>query len=147
MADLYSQVVRGDGVSTYTVGANNRKTKHSTFDYGTPKIYPLVISRTDEGSWTGHADAGSDFHKVVAVIQTRAEIYGIGEVENTYFTILVNWNTLAQDNTASENTGEPNADAGDLDYLATEISNATSIGVTVFHGKIVGSEIDFNMDC
>lgn len=147
MADLYSQVVVGDGVSTYTVGANNRKTTHGTFNYGTPKIYPLVLEREDAGNFTGHADANSDFHKVMAVIQTRAEIYGIGEVENARFTILVNWNTLAQDATASENTGEPNADAGDLDYLQTEIFNATGVDVRVYHGKFVGSEIDYNMDC
>lgn len=147
MADLYSQVIRGDGVSSYTVGANNRKTVHDTFNYGTPVIYPLVVQRTDEGDWSGHASAGSDFHKVMSVIQTRAEIYGIGEVEGTGFTILVNWNTLAQDATASENTGEPEVDNGDLDYLQTEIFNATGVDVRVYHGKIVGTEIDFNMDC
>ena len=147
MADLYNQIIRGDGVSTYTFGQNSQKTTHSTFNYGTPKIYPLVVERVDEGSFTGHADSGSDFHKVVAVIQTRAEIYGIGEVETTRFTILVNWNTLAQDNVANENTGEPQTDNGDLDYLETEILNATGIDVQVWHGKIVGSEIDFNMDC
>jgi hypothetical protein len=145
MADAYSQTISGE-VAT-TLGANNRKTKHDTFNYGTPTIYPLVVSRTDEGSFTGHADANSDFHKVIAVIQNRAEIYGIGEVENTYFTILVNWNTLAQDDLASENTGEPEVQAGDLDYLENEIDDATGITVQVFHGKIVGSEIDFIMDC
>ena len=151
MADIYSKVEAYNAVggndAGATVGANSRKTKHDTFNYGTPKIYPLVISRTDEGNFTGHASANSDFHKVVAAIQTRAEIYGIGEVETTYFTILVNWNTLAQDDLASENTGEPEVLAGDLDYLEDEIFDATGITVQVFHGKIVGSEIDFIMDC
>jgi hypothetical protein len=144
MADLYSLTPQG---MTSTFGANAKKTTHDTFNYGTPKIYPLVVSRTDEGNWTGHASSGSDFHKVMTVIQSRAEIYGIGEIENTYFTILVNWNTLAQDDNASENTGEPQTDSGDLDYLEDEIEDATGITVQVWHGKIVGSTIDFNEDC
>lgn len=124
----------------------NRKILHDTVNYGTPKIYPLVIENTD-GNWTNFGDAGSNFQKVMAVIQSRAEIYGIGEVENQYVTILVNWNTLAQDNNTSENTGSPQVDTGDLDYLETEVFNATGVNVTIWHAKFVGSEIDFNMDC
>ena len=143
MADAYSQTISG-GVAT-TLGANAKKTTHNTFNYGTPKIYPLVITRTDEGDWTGYANSDSDFHKVMTVIQTRAEIYGIGEVSGTQFSILVNWNTLAQDDTASENTGEPDVDNGDLDYLENEISNLTGIFVTIYHGKIVGDDINYNL--
>ena len=143
MADLYAATISGG--SAYTVGANARKTVHETFNYGTPAIYPLVITRTDEGDWTGYADAGSDFHKVMTVIQTRAEIYGIGEVDGTQFTILVNWNTLAQDATASENTGEPNVVDGDLDYLEGEVNDATGITVTIYHGKISRDDIEYNL--
>ena len=143
MADAYSQTVSGE-VAT-TLGANAKKTTHDTFNYGTPRIYPLVITRTDEGDWTNYANSDSDFHKVMAVIQTRAEIYGIGEVSGTQFSILVNWNTLAQDDTASENTGEPNVDVGDLDYLENEINNATSIAVTIYHGKIRADNIVYNL--
>lgn len=143
MADAYGQTISGE-VAT-TLGANARKTKHNTFNYGTPVIYPLVVSRTDEGDWTNYANSGSDFHKVMAIIQGRAEIYGIGEISSTYFIILVNWNTLAQDNTASENTGEPDVDNGDLDYLENEISDATGIGVQIFHAKFVGNTIEYNL--
>jgi hypothetical protein len=142
MADIYSKIEAYNAVggndTGATVGANSRKTAHDTFNYGTPAIYPLVVTRTDEGDWTGHADAGSDFHKVMAVIQTRAEIYGIGEISGTVFTLLVNLNTLAQDDNDYDDV--PGDDA-DLDYLATEISNATSIGVEIENGKIVGENI------
>ena len=141
MADLYSQVVRGDGVGSYTVGANARKTTHDTFNYGTPAIYPLVVERTGGGDWTGYADAGSDFHKVVAAIQTRVEIYGIGEVSGNYFTLLVNFNTLAQDDGDEQ---EPNI-VDDLDYLNAEVSAATGITVNIENGKIVSDDI--NYDC
>jgi hypothetical protein len=144
MADLYSQTIVGDGVSTYTVGANARKTTHATFNYGTPNIFPLVITRDDEGDWTGYASAGSDFHKVMTVIQTRAELYGIGEVNNNQFTILVNWNTLAQDATPSENADYPQTTDGDLDYLEAEVLAATGITVTIYHGKIEEDDIEYN---
>ncbi len=128
-------------------GVNYKKTQHDFQNFGTPAIYPLVIERTDAGDFTGHADNNSDFHKVMTVLQSRCEIYGVGEVEGARFVIFVNWNTLAQDNTASENTGSPNVALGDLDYLEDEIDTATGITVQVFHGKVVGSEIDYNMDC
>lgn len=128
-------------------GVNNKKTQHDFQNFGTPAIYPLVIERTDEGDFTGYELNNSDFHKVMTVLQSRCEVYGVGEVENARFTIFVNWNTLAQDGAASENTGSPQVDTGDLDYLQTEIFAATGVDVRVWHGKVVGSEIDFNMDC
>ena len=149
MPDIYGKVeaynAAGSNDAGAAVGANTRKTTHDTFNYGTPRIYPLVVTRTDEGDWTNFANSGSDFHKVMAVIQTRAEIYGIGEISGTQFSILVNWNTLAQDNDPDENTGEPDVDVGDLDYLETEIDDATGIAVTIYHGKIVGDDIDYNL--
>jgi hypothetical protein len=129
-------------------GVNNKKSTHDTFNYGTPNIYPLVITRTDEGNFTGHELNNSDFHKVLNYMQTRGvEIYGIGEVSGTQFTVLVNWNTLAQDNTDDENLGYPNIADGDLDYLENEISNALGISVTIYHGKIVADDIGYNNDC
>ena len=127
-------------------GVNNKKSAHDTFNYGTPNIYPLVITRTDEGlDWTGYADNNSDFHKVLNYMQARGvEIYGIGEVSSTQFTVLVNWNTLAQDNSASENLGYPQIENGDLDYLENEIFNNLDISVTIYHGKIVADDIRYN---
>ncbi len=136
MPDLYSQTA---------LAKNAQKVTHDTFNYGTPNIYPLVITRTDEGDWTGYANTGSDFFKVVNYMQGRGtEIYGIGEISGTQFTIFVNWNTLPQDNSASENQGYPQIASGDLDFMENEISNDLGIGVTIYHGKVVGDTIGYN---
>jgi hypothetical protein len=130
MADLYS-----------SIGQNAQKVTHDTFNYGTPRIYPLVIIRIDEGDWTGYASTGSDFYKVVNYLQGRGvEIYGIGEVSGTVFTILTNWGKVPKD---SNNSEEPNDD-DDIDLFATEISTLLSIGVDVYYGKIQGSSISYN---
>jgi hypothetical protein len=126
-------------------GVNYKKSTHATFNYGTPNIFPLVITRTDEGDWTNYADNDSDFHKVLNYMQGRGvEIYGLGEVAGTQFTVLVNWNTLAQDNSSSENRGYPQTENGDLDYLENEISDNLNISVTIYHGKIIADRIDYN---
>lgn len=77
----------------------------------------------------------------MSVIQTRAEIYGIGSVSGTQFTLLVHFRTLAQDD--GDET-EPNV-VDDLDYLATEVSNATGITVNIENGKISSDDISY--DC
>jgi hypothetical protein len=136
MADAYSQTISGE-VAT-TLGANSRKFKHDTFNYGTPAIYPIVIVR-DTGDWDGYADSNSDLQKVLTVVQTRAEIYGIGEVDSELVAVFVNWNTMAAD--AGEE--EPNYD-DQLDYLEAEILAATSIVVRVDAGKIVGGTLENN---
>ena len=136
MPDLYSQTA---------FAKNAQKVTHDTFNYGTPNIYPLVITRTDEGDWTGYSNTGSDFFKVVNYMQGRGtEIYGIGEVSGTQFTIFVIWNSLPQDNTADENLGYPNIADGDLDYMENEINSQLNIGVTIYHGKVVADDINYN---
>jgi hypothetical protein len=137
MPDLYSNTA---------LAGNTRKTAHDTFNYGTPVIYPLVVIRTDAGNFNNPGDSNSDFHKVMTVIQTKAEVYGIGEISGNSFTVLVNWNTLPQDSTANENTGSPQITNGDLDYLATEINNIHGIALKVWHGKLRGSSLVYN-DC
>jgi hypothetical protein len=113
MADLYTTTPQG---MTSQFGANAQKATHDTFNYGTPRIYPLVFIRNDEGDWTGYASSGSDFFKVINYLQGRGvEIYGIGEVDGSQFSIFVNWEKTpkdannnqdieetAQDNTTSE---------------------------------------------
>jgi hypothetical protein len=120
------------------LGGNTRKTKHDTFNYGTPRIYPLVFIRNDEGDWTGYADSGSDFHKVVNYLQGRGvEIYGIGEVSGGTFSIFVNWEKTPKD----AGQEEP-ADTGDLDLLQDEISTLLNIGLAIEYGKIQGGALD-----
>ena len=136
MANAYSQTISGE-VAT-TLGGNTRKTKHDTFNYGTPRIYPLVIIRTDEGDWTGFANSDSDFHKVVNYLQGRGvEIYGIGEVDGSQFSIFVNWEKTPKD---AEDDQEPN-DEDDIDLFENEISTLLSIGVNIEYGKIIGGAL------
>lgn len=137
MADAYSQTISGE-VAT-TLGANARKTTHDTFNYGTPRIYPIVVNR-NAGNWNDYADSNSDFHKVMAVIQTRCEIYGIGEIDPTtsQFTLLVNLNTLVQDTNDYDDV--PNI-TDTISILGTEIQNATGIAVNVENGKIVNGSL------
>jgi hypothetical protein len=130
MANLYS-----------SIGQNAQKATHDTFNYGTPRVYPLVINRNDEGNWTGFADSGSDFFKVLNYLQGRGvEIYGVGEVDGTYFTILTNWGNVPKD---SGNDLEPN-NSDDIDLLQNEISTQLNIGVNVYYGKIKGDDISYN---
>jgi hypothetical protein len=137
MANAYDQTISGE-VAT-TLGGNTRKTKHVTFNYGTPRIYPLVIIRTDEGDWTSHADSDSDFHKVINYLQGRGvEIYGIGDVAGTNVSIFVNWEKTPKDDVADEQ--EPNSDDF-LDLFGTEISTLLSISVRIEYGKIEGGAL------
>jgi hypothetical protein len=128
MADLYDS----------DLGRNAQKITHDTFNYGTPRIYPLVIIRNDEGDWTGYADSGSDFFKVVNYLQGRGvEIYGIGEVDGSQFSIFVNWEKTPKD---AEDDQEPN-DNDDIDLFEDEIQDLLSIGVNIEYGKIIGGAL------
>jgi hypothetical protein len=129
MANLYA-----------TLGQNNQKVTHDTFNYGTPRIYPIVVVRTDEGDWTGYASSGSDFFKVVNYLQGRGvEVYGIGDVSGTAFSIFVNWEKMPKD--AGEE--DPN-DTAELNLLMTEIQDKLSIGVRIDYGKIIGEALSNN---
>jgi hypothetical protein len=131
MADLYNS----------DLGRNAQKITHDTFNYGTPRIYPLVINRTDEGDWDGYAESGSDFFKVLNYLQGRGvEIYGVGEVSGTYFTILTNWGNVPKD---ANDTQEPDEYA-DIDLLQNEISTLLNIDVKVWYAKIVGDDIHYD---
>jgi hypothetical protein len=138
MADAYSQTVSGEAATT--LGANARKTKHDTFNYGTPRVYPLVLVHGT--NWNGHADANSDLHKVLTYLQGRGvEIYGIGQVSGDEVTILVNWEKVPKDNGDNQ---EPD-DTSDIDLLTNEIDTELGITCRVWYGKIQGNTISY--DC
>jgi len=126
---------------TYTsVGQNARKLKHDTFNYGTPRVYPLVLVHGT--NWSGHADSNSDLYKVITYLQGRGvEIYGIGDVSGDEVTILANWDKIPKDANDSEG---PN-DTSDIDLLQDEINTLLGITCRVWYGKIQGSNIGY--DC
>jgi hypothetical protein len=122
-------------------GVNYKKFTHDTFNYGTPRIYPLVIQRSDEGDFADYADNNSDFYKVLNYIQGRGvEIYGLGTVVGNTFTILTNWEKVAKDEGDSQ---EPN-DTRDIDLLQDEVLAGTGIEVRVWYGKILGGTLSWN---
>ncbi len=126
---------------TYSsVGQNARKLTHDTFNYGTPRVYPLVLVHGD--SWSGHADNNSDLYKVINYLQGRGvEIYGIGDVSGNEVTILANWDKIPKD------AGDPEGpnDTSDIDLLTNEINTLLGITCTVYYGKIQGNNISY--DC
>jgi hypothetical protein len=138
MADAYSQTISGE-VAT-TLGANNRKVRHDTFNYGTPRVYPLVLVHGT--NWSGHANANSDLFKVLNYLQGRGvEIYGVGQVSGNTVTILVNWEKTPKDDGDEQ---EPD-DTSDVDLLTDEINSRLGITCRVWYGKIQGSSVSH--DC
>ena len=123
-------------------GVNNKKTQQDFVNFGTPAISPLVVYRNDEGNWNGHADNNSDFHKVMTILQTRCEIYAVGEINGLNFTLLVTDNTLAAD-AGDDRPGGPN-DYEDLDYLENEVLVGCGVGVKIYNGKLRGDSISYN---
>lgn len=121
-------------------GVNNKKSAHDTFNYGTPRVYPLVLVHGT--NWNGHADNNSDLYKVLNYLQGRGvEIYGVGQVSGNEVTILTNWEKTPKDDGDNQ---EPD-DTSDIDLLTNEISSLLGITCTVFYGKIQGNNISY--DC
>jgi len=139
MADLYSQTIVGDGVSSYTVGSNSRKFGHRTFSFGTRNISPLVLYSA-ASDFADSQDSNSSFYKVMNVVQGRCEIYGIGRVVDDYATIFVADDTLYAD---EGDDRAPNNDE-DIDLLEAEILAATGLTVKVYNGTVVSENIEFD---
>jgi hypothetical protein len=79
MANLYSQTIVGDGVSTYTVGGNTKRI-FPTSEMGTPKITPVILDTdsqtlpSGESSWTSN-DTDVDNYSITSEYQTRGDIF------------------------------------------------------------------------
>lgn len=123
-------------------GVNNKKTQHDFQNFGTPSIHPLVVRYNQVGDWTGHENNDSEFHKVMTILQTRCEIYGVGEVDGDYFTLLVVDNTLAADAGDDRPGGANNYE--DLDYLQAEVLAGCGVDVRIYNGKLRGDGITYN---
>jgi hypothetical protein len=116
MADLYSQVIRGDGVSTYTVGGNNRRTRPSS-EFGTPRITTVILDTEGETLpnngltyWSDDTDAenllttgdfqsaNSDVFRAVQAIQQYCEVYQVGgTADSNYLPIAVRDSSIPYD--------------------------------------------------
>jgi hypothetical protein len=140
MADLYNQVIVGDGVSTATVGANTRKVIRNKFEYGTPDLRLLIIvDEADGGSFTtGHADSNSQLSKALLALQQRVEIYGVSNTDTIDFAVYVRRSSipLAQ--------GEEDGDQEERTILSALVTAAVGFSCSVYDGEIDGNEIDYD---
>jgi hypothetical protein len=79
MADLYGQIIRGDGVGTRTFGGNTKRI-FPTSEMGTPKITPVILytdSQTlpsGESSWTSN-DTDVQNYLITSEYQTRGDVF------------------------------------------------------------------------
>lgn len=137
MADAYSQTISGE-VAT-TLGANSRKFGNQTFRFGTRNISPLVIFSA-AGDFANDQNSDSNFYKVMGVVQSRCEIFGIGNVTDNYATLFVADDTLYADD---GDTRAPN-DGADIDLLQAEILAATGLTVRVYNGIVTADVISYN---
>ena len=115
MANLYSQTIVGDGVSTYTVGGNTKRI-FPTSEMGTPKITPVMINTDGETLPSGNSlwadndtDAGnysiaSDFQTqgdvflAVQAIQQFCEVYEVGGTTSSeHFTVMCRDSSIPYD--------------------------------------------------
>jgi hypothetical protein len=138
MANAYDQTISGE--SAATLGGNSRKFGNDTFRFGTRNISPLVIT-VGSSEFANDQNSNSDFYKVMAVVQSRCEIFGIGNVTNDEATLFVADDTLYADAGADP---APNDDES-LDLLEAEVLAATGITVSIYNGKV--SADDINYDC
>jgi hypothetical protein len=79
MANLYSQTIVGDGVSTYTVGGNTKRI-FPTSEMGTPKITPIMINTNEETLPSGNTywtdnDSNAGNYSITSEFQTRGDIF------------------------------------------------------------------------
>jgi len=144
MADIYSKIEAYNAVggndTGATVGANSRKFGNDTFRFGTRNISPLVIT-VGSNEFANDQNSNSDFYKVMAVVQSRCEIFGIGNVTDSDAVIFVADDTLYAD---AGDEPAPN-DQESLDLLEAEVLAATGITVSIYNGKV--SSDDINYDC
>ena len=96
MADLYAQVVRGDGVSTYTVGANNQKAAQPMSQLGTRELTFLKITAGGDTpfSLVNFTTAGGSADAVIkGIAQAGAEVFHFERVSNTVMALTLGLNT------------------------------------------------------
>ena len=96
MADLYSQTIVGDGVSTYTVG-NNTRNLQPTQETGTPRLTPIIIEGlldpTDSNEDWPSSELGLERNgpqfKVLQALQQFVTVYSVGDSRGSSDTLAV----------------------------------------------------------
>jgi hypothetical protein len=158
MADLYSQTIVGDGVSTYTVGGNTKRIFPSS-EFGTPKVTPIILDagptnlpgsgnsrwvsdqETDEENYliTSEYQTQGDVFKAVQAIQQYCDVHEVGcTSDSTDLTVFV------RDSSIPYNAGDTFQDAGNvITKLQTAVRAAlggAEVDVTI--GRVTDDDTD-----
>jgi hypothetical protein len=156
MADLYSQIIRGDGVGTRTVGGNTKRI-FPTSEMGTPKITPVMINTDGETLPSGNnlwadndTDAGNysitsdyqtqgDVFLAVQAIQQFCEVYEVGGSSDSN-----NLTVMCRDSSIPYDAGDTFQNDGDtITVLQTAVRAALGgAAVLVQIGRIVDDDTD-----
>ena len=143
MADIYGKVeaynAAGGNDAGATAGANSRKFGNRTFQFGTRNISPLVLYSA-ASDFANSQNSNSSFYKVMQVVQSRCEIFGIGRVVDDQATLFVADDTLYAD--AGDDRAPNNEE--DIDLLEAEILAATGLTIKVYNGTVVADTIEYN---
>lgn len=148
MADLYGQVLRGDGVGSYTVGANARKTLADESRFGTPDLTLLVIDIdnneetsvyfADEGNEDTALESNSALFQALQALQTRVELYKVGQVDSDKVSVIVRASSVPLSAGEALEDGDTNA------ILSAELSAAMGVPIEVWHAELDGDDIDYD---
>ena len=97
MADLYSQVVRGDSSTDYTFGANTKNVTENAYNMGTPALTKILISPKLSNTAVDLGSAANRAITLAGLNNVGVEVYGFGEVDSSSphdLIVFANNNTL-----------------------------------------------------
>lgn len=148
MADLYSQVIVGDGVSSNTVGQNTRKVQTRS-DSNTESAWLMIYNNNygwegGEEGWTATvqptASNGVNFQAIVDCIQTYCEIEAVVRANETDLSIKVRNSSVPY--TGEESYGDRNVNA----VLTALLQAHPGLGgnYTVYNGQAFGDRINWD---
>lgn len=87
---------------------------------------------------TNYADSNSIYHKAVMALQTKLELYGVGEPNGSWFTVI------ASAKTAPFAEGERNADKNVNTILRDLLESVIDSNITVFNTRLNGDTLENN---
>jgi hypothetical protein len=146
MADLYAATISGD--SAYTVGANARKTLADESRFGTPDLTVLLLDINNdeetsvyfalEGDESTALESNSTLFKALQALQTRVEIYKVGQVDSSQVSVIVRSSSVPLSAGEELEDGDTNA------ILSALLSTALEVDVDVWHAELDGDDIDYD---
>ena len=148
MADLHSQVIVGDNVTTHTVGANTRKVLTSSDNTGpeTTWLYVRNAEFTDwEGgeTWTAEPELttsnSTNYQAIVECIQIYCEIYEVVRASSDDLVIKVRWSSVPYAGTEAKNDQAQNSILTAILQAHPELGSDFS----VYNGRFTGRTVAY----